>query len=128
MQIGVFTLSNDGGWAGSIRTLTIDAKVRLVPNDDRTHDKAALFPSEEEGRAQLVWNRRREGRIAPTCLNSKSFAKNFKIRWLLPMNSEVALFAVVRISPKARGSLPVGGVVTKPRTISVCAEVSYHHA
>ena len=105
MQIGAFTLSNDGGWAGSIRTLTIDAKVRLVPNDDRTHDNApafrvlvgnarigdawdaqtngdnpkyylrvrlddpslskpftaALFPSEEGDRAQLVWNRRREG-------------------------------------------------------------------
>lgn len=25
-------LSNDGGWTGSIRTLTIDAKVRLVLN------------------------------------------------------------------------------------------------
>ena len=105
MQIGAFTLSNDGGWTGSIRTLTIDAKVRLVPNDDRTHDNAsafrvlvgnarigdawdartagdhpkyylrvrlddpslpepftaALFPSEEGDRAQLVWNRRREG-------------------------------------------------------------------
>mgnify|MGYP001121683490 CR=1 FL=1 len=78
MQIGAFTLSNDGGWTGSIRTLTIDAKVRLVPNDDRTHDNApafrvrlddpslpepftaALFPSEEGDRAQLVWNRRRE--------------------------------------------------------------------
>ena len=24
-------LSNDGGWTGSIRTLTIDTKVRLVP-------------------------------------------------------------------------------------------------
>ena len=43
MQIGAFTLSNDGGWAGSIRTLTIDAKVRLVPNDDRTHDNAPAF-------------------------------------------------------------------------------------
>lgn len=104
MQIGAFTLSNDGGWIGSIRTLTIDTKVRLVPNDDRTHDNApafrvlvgtarvgdawdawttgdhpkcylrvrlddpglsepftaALFPSEEGDRAQLVWNRRRE--------------------------------------------------------------------
>ena len=93
MQIGTFTLSNDGGWTGSIRTLTIDAKVRLVPNDRvlvgnarigdawdarttgdnpkyylrvRLDDPslsepftAALFPSEEGDRAQLVWNRRR---------------------------------------------------------------------
>lgn len=43
MQIGAFALSHDGGWAGSIRTLTIDAKVRLVPNDDRTHDSAPAF-------------------------------------------------------------------------------------
>jgi uncharacterized protein (DUF736 family) len=105
MQIGQFTLAKDGGWTGSIRTLTIDAKVRLVPNDDRNGDNApafrvlvgnarigdawdartagdnpryylrvrlddpslpepftaALFPSEEGDRAQLVWNRRREG-------------------------------------------------------------------
>ena len=97
-------MSNDGGWAGSIRTLTIDARVRLVPNDDRTYDNApafrllvgnsrigdawearmngdnpkcylrvrlddpslakpftaALFPSEESDRAQLVWSKRQE--------------------------------------------------------------------
>lgn len=103
MQIGHFTLAMDGGWTGAIRTLTIDAKVRLVPNDDRISDNAptfrvlvgntrigdawdartsgdnpryylrlrlddpslsepftaALFPSEDGDRAQLVWNRRR---------------------------------------------------------------------
>lgn len=43
MQIGKFTLSKEGGWTGSIRTLTIDARVRLVPNDDRTHENAPAF-------------------------------------------------------------------------------------
>lgn len=43
MQIGSFTLSKDGGWNGSIRTLTIDAKIRLVPNDDRSSDNAPAF-------------------------------------------------------------------------------------
>jgi len=43
MQIGSFTLAKDGGWNGSIRTLTIDAKVRLVPNDDRANDNAPAF-------------------------------------------------------------------------------------
>lgn len=101
--IGAFTPSHDGGWTGSIRTLTIDAKVRLVPNDNRDRDNApafrvfvgnsrigdaweartsgdkprgylrvrlddpslpepitaALFPSAEGDKAQLVWNRRR---------------------------------------------------------------------
>ena len=41
--IGIFTPSKDGGWVGTIRTLTIDAKVRLVPNDDRTSRKAPAF-------------------------------------------------------------------------------------
>lgn len=103
MQIGTFTLSKDGGWTGAIRTLTIDAKVRLIPNDDRTNENApafrvfvgnsrigdawdarttgdnpkyylrvrlddpslpesftaALFPSDDGDKAQLVWNRRR---------------------------------------------------------------------
>lgn len=104
MQIGQFILAKDGGWTGFIRTLTIDAKVRLVPNDDRNCDNApafrvlvgnarigeawdartagdnpryylrvrlddpslaeplsaALFPSDEGDRTQLVWNRRRD--------------------------------------------------------------------
>ena len=41
--IGMFTPAKDGGWVGTIRTLTIDAKVRLVPNDDRTSKKAPAF-------------------------------------------------------------------------------------
>lgn len=103
MMIGSFTPAKDGGWTGAIRTLTIAAKVRLVPNDNREHKNApafrvfvgnsrvgdaweargggdtprdylrvrlddpslsepitaALFPSEEGDKAQLVWNRRR---------------------------------------------------------------------
>ncbi|NIJ41549.1 uncharacterized protein (DUF736 family) [Parvibaculum indicum] len=43
MQIRHFILAKDGGWTGSIRTLTIDAKVRLVPNDDRNGDNAPAF-------------------------------------------------------------------------------------
>jgi uncharacterized protein (DUF736 family) len=43
MQIGCFIPAKDGGWIGSIHTLTIDAKVRLVPNDDRTNGQAPVF-------------------------------------------------------------------------------------
>lgn len=43
MQIGTFTPSKEGGWSGSIHTLTLDAKLRLVPNDDKTNDKAPTF-------------------------------------------------------------------------------------
>lgn len=41
--IGTFTPAKDGGWTGSIRTLTIKAKVRLVPNDNRDNEKAPVF-------------------------------------------------------------------------------------
>jgi uncharacterized protein (DUF736 family) len=41
--IGTFSLAKDGGWVGTIRTLTINTKVRLVPNDDRTSKKAPAF-------------------------------------------------------------------------------------
>ena len=41
--IGAFTPASNGGWNGSIRTLTIDAKVRLVPNDNRENENAPAF-------------------------------------------------------------------------------------
>jgi uncharacterized protein (DUF736 family) len=43
MHIGIFNPAKDGGWIGFIRTLTIDVKVRLVPNDDRNRDNAPDF-------------------------------------------------------------------------------------
>ena len=40
-QIGSFTRNNDGTYTGTIKTLAIDAKVRLVPSDPTsTSDKA----------------------------------------------------------------------------------------
>ena len=41
--IGTFALAKNGGWTGSIRTLTINMKVRLVPNDNRDNDNAPAF-------------------------------------------------------------------------------------
>ena len=41
--IGTFAPAKDGGWTGSIRTLTINTKVRLVPNDSRDNDNAPVF-------------------------------------------------------------------------------------
>ena len=79
--IGTFTPAKDGGWTGSIHTLTINTKVRLVPNDNRDNENApvfrvfvgqsrvgpslpepisaALFQSEDGSEAQLVWSRRK---------------------------------------------------------------------
>ena len=41
--IGTFTPAKDGGWTGSIHTLTINTKVRLVPNDNRDNENAPVF-------------------------------------------------------------------------------------
>lgn len=41
--IGTFALTKEGGWFGAIRTLTIDAKIRFVPNDNRNNDNAPAF-------------------------------------------------------------------------------------
>jgi uncharacterized protein (DUF736 family) len=38
--IGTFSATSDGGWEGRIRTLTINVRARLVPNDNRESDKA----------------------------------------------------------------------------------------
>src|SRR3546814_7860367 len=37
------TLCRSGGWAGTIRTLTIDVKARFVPNDNRDNERAPDF-------------------------------------------------------------------------------------
>lgn len=41
--IGNLKLSKSGGWEGTIQTLTINAKLRLVPNDNQSGDKAPAF-------------------------------------------------------------------------------------
>ena len=41
--IGKFTPCKDGGWTGTIRTLTIDVKVRFVPNDNCNSEHAPAF-------------------------------------------------------------------------------------
>jgi uncharacterized protein (DUF736 family) len=41
--IGAFCRAKDGGWQGTIRTLTNTLKARFVPNDDRRSDTAPDF-------------------------------------------------------------------------------------
>ncbi len=47
--IGRFTRSKQGGWDGEIQTLTIQRKIRLVPNDNRVADSDPAF------RVMLGW-------------------------------------------------------------------------
>tara|TARA_B100000614_G_C14478799_1_gene465796 strand:+ start:131 stop:442 length:312 start_codon:yes stop_codon:yes gene_type:complete len=60
--IGTFTPTKDGGWAGTIRTLTIDVKARFVPNDNRDSDRAPEFRV-FAGRSELgaAWRERTSG-------------------------------------------------------------------
>lgn len=41
--IGHFTPGKDGGWEGAIRTFSINAKVRVSPNDNRDGERAPAF-------------------------------------------------------------------------------------
>ena len=41
--IGTFSATKEGGWAGTIRTLLLDVKVRFVPNDNKANDEAPAF-------------------------------------------------------------------------------------
>jgi uncharacterized protein (DUF736 family) len=42
-SIGTFAPAKDGGWTGTIHTLTISTKLRFVPNDNRESDNAPAF-------------------------------------------------------------------------------------
>lgn len=48
--IGHFRRSRSGGWEGDVRTLTLDVRLRLKPNDDRTSPNAPAF------RAMVGWS------------------------------------------------------------------------
>jgi uncharacterized protein (DUF736 family) len=61
--LGTFTRSKDGGWIGAIRTLTMNVKVHLVPNDNRTIENAQAFRV-LVGRSRVgdAWEARSTGR------------------------------------------------------------------
>jgi len=41
--IGNLKPSKSGGWEGTLQTLTINTKLRLVPNDDQSGERAPAF-------------------------------------------------------------------------------------
>jgi uncharacterized protein (DUF736 family) len=62
--IGTFLPSKCGGWEGSIHTLTINTKVRLVPNDNRDSENAPAFRL-FAGKSELgaAWRQRSAGEV-----------------------------------------------------------------
>lgn len=60
--IGTFTPHKDGGWIGTIRTLTINVKARFVPNDNRENEQAPAFRI-FAGRSEIgaAWRQRTSG-------------------------------------------------------------------
>ena len=70
--IGTFTAAKDGGWDGSIHTLTINTKVRLVPNDNLGNENAPAFLI-FAGRSELgaAWQQRTNGETPRDYLSVK---------------------------------------------------------
>ena len=70
--IGHFTASKDGGWEGTIQTLSINAKVRLVPNDNQSVDKSPAFRV-FAGKSEVgaAWKARSQGEAAREYLSVK---------------------------------------------------------
>lgn len=60
--IGTFTPTKEGGWAGTIHTLTLNAKIRFVPNDNRPSDLAPVFKI-FSGHSEIgaAWQRQNSG-------------------------------------------------------------------
>jgi uncharacterized protein (DUF736 family) len=60
--IGVLRASKDGGWEGSIQTLTINTKVRFVPNDNKSSERAPAYRI-LAGRSEIgaAWRKRSSG-------------------------------------------------------------------
>ena len=84
--IGTFTPHKDGGWIGTVQTLTIKTRVRFIPNDDRGNEQSPDFRI-YAGRSELgaAWRQRRgegEGDYFRVRLDDPS--------WLAPMTA--ALF------------------------------------
>ena len=58
--IGTFARAKDGGWQGSIRTLSNTLKVRIVHNDDRRSEQAPdFFVVSERCDLGAAWVRRK---------------------------------------------------------------------
>lgn len=63
--IGIFTRGKDGGWEGTIRTLTTTIRARFVPNDDRSNAAAPDFHiTTAKCELGAAWIRRRADRPA----------------------------------------------------------------
>lgn len=62
--IGVFVPTKNGGWEGNVRTLTISAKIRFVPNDNRNGEGAPAFRL-YAGKSEVgaAWRRRSDGKV-----------------------------------------------------------------
>jgi uncharacterized protein (DUF736 family) len=70
--IGHFTASKDGGWEGTIQTLCINSKIRLVPNDNQIGEKSPAFRV-FAGKSEIgaAWRARSQGGNAREYLSLK---------------------------------------------------------
>lgn len=93
--IGTFTPTKDGGWAGTIRTLTIDVKARFVPNDNRDNENAPAFRV-YAGKSRLgdAWTARTGGEspkeFLRVTLDGPDFVEPFQVALFPPDDGQEA--------------------------------------
>src|SRR3546814_20171535 len=83
--IGIFKPSKEGGWDGNLRTLGINERLRLVPNDDRSSDDAPAF--------RVMLGRQRIGDACAACTQAGRERDYLRLRlddpgFARPMRSE----------------------------------------
>jgi uncharacterized protein (DUF736 family) len=68
--IGTFTVTHEGGWSGTIHTLTLNTKVRFIPNDTHGNDAMPAFKI-FAGRSEIgaAWRRQSSGENPRTFLS-----------------------------------------------------------
>ena len=78
--IGTFTKTKEGGYVGTIRTLTVNVKTKLVPNDNRENDKAPAYRVFAGG-AELgaAWPAKSKGEDARDYLSVKLDDPSFSV-------------------------------------------------
>lgn len=105
LEIGRFKRSKQGGWEGEINTLTIQRKVRLVPNDNRVSDNAPAFRVMLGWRTiGVAWEKRSRGDQSSEYLRVQIDDPLCPIRAVLFADSE-GMFARLVLNAEITGAL-----------------------
>jgi uncharacterized protein (DUF736 family) len=114
--IGTFTRAKDGGWQGTIRTLSKTLKARFVPNDDRRSEAAADFHI-VTGPCDLgaAWIRRKNGssEYLSVQLDDPLLSRSISAALFYDTDSAEASLVWRRDDGRASGQVTEGTATTK---------------